>query len=222
MSRLVARLREVARARGWARALWIAPRWVLRSRYDVYVFDHGPERHYRQPPELEGVRWSRIGLAEIAAAAAVHPSAPRGEVQRRLAEGQQGWLAWRGGEPVHVRWSAFDDHDLGYLGLRFRALPGDHVSGSAYTVPGRRRHGLQSTGLARVMLEVRERGCRRSLAFVASWNEPIQRVLLATGWRGPVGSIGSTAAWPPGRRRFVATGAVRLADGVFHVARDEG
>lgn len=221
MSSLTARLREVARETGWVRALWIAPRWALRSRYEVWVFEHGPERSYPPPFARDDLRLRRIGRDDVEGALAMNPITSRAEIERRLADGQEGRLVASGDELVYVRWDAFADHYLPFLGCVFRLLPGDHHPGAAYTVAGWRGRGVHGALLAWAMHEARARGCRRSLGLVASWNQPARRAVVAAGWRGPVGTIGSAVAWPPGRRRFVATGAVRLAEGGFHVAAGE-
>lgn len=215
MSSLAARLREVARERGWARALWIAPRWALRSRYEVWVFDHGPGRRYPPPLARDDLRLMRLGADDVASALAMNPITSRAEIARRLADGQEGRLVWQGEIPVYSRWDAFGDHYLPYLDCIFHLSPGDHHPSAAYTVAAWRGKGVHGALLGWSMHEARARGCRRSLGLVASWNEPARRAVVAAGWRGPVGTIGARALGEP---RLVATGAVRLTGDGFRVA----
>jgi len=211
------RLRDLTHQVGWRRLLWVAPRWLLAARYEVWCFEHGVDRRYPEVREVPGLVWTRIPPATADDALAVNPQLTRREIERRLGEGVEAWLARRDGRPVHVHWSAFDDHDLPYLGLRFRASAGDHVSGGAYTVPEERGRGLQGLGLARVLRDAGDRGARRTLALIATWNVASRRTLQRCGWRGPVGIVGRRAF---GRPRLLATGAVELVDGGFRVARD--
>jgi len=217
VSSLATRLREVAREIGWARALRVAPRWALASRYEVWEFVHGPASRYPPPFARDDLQLVAIGRDEIAAVLAMNPLTSREEIARRLAEGQEGRLVRHGGEGVYVRWDAFGDHFLPFLGCLFRLLPGDHHPGAAYTVAGWRGRGVHGALLAWAMHAARERGCRRSLGLVATWNEPARRAVVSAGWRGPVGTIGRRAF---GRPRRVATGAVELVEGGFRVARD--
>lgn len=215
MSSTLASLREVAREIGWARALRVAPSWALRTRYDVYVFEHGAGRRYPPPFARPELRLTAIGPGDLERALAMNPITSRAELARRLADGQEGHLVWYGDDPVYVRWDAFGDHYLPYLGLVFHLLPGDHHPGAAYTVAAWRGRGVHGALLAWSMHEALSRGCRRSLGLVASWNEPARRAVVTAGWRGPVGAIGRRRL---GRPRIVAAGAVRsLAGGAFVV-----
>jgi GNAT superfamily N-acetyltransferase len=216
-SALGSRLRDAARATGIVRALALAPFWLLRPRYDVFVFEHGPEAPYPAVPERPGREIRRLGPDELDLALAVHPAARRDELARRLAEGQEGRVVLEEGEPVYLRWDVFVDHDLPYLRATLRLDPGDHHPSGAYTRADRRGAGLHGALLAWSLGEARRRGCRRSIGFVPSWNVPALRAVAKPGWRGPVGAIGY---WGVGRLRHFASGAVRLGAGAsFEIAR---
>jgi len=207
LSALLASLRDVRRELGTVGSIAVAARWLVRVSFDVLVFEHGEDRSYPPRPSLDGFRLTAIGEGDVARLAAMNPAVGVAELRRRLAEGLTGTIVWEGQEPVHVRWDAVVDHFLPYLGLTFRLRAGDHHRLGAFTRTDRRDRGLHKRLVAWTLHASRERGHRRSIALVASWNEPARRSVLRTGWR-QVGTIGFWRLGP--LRRYVVSGAARL------------
>jgi len=218
VSGLWRRFREASRTAGAARAVAAAPLWLVRPRYFVVRFNHGPKAPY-PPGDLDGLEVRRVGGEDFERLAALEPGLSGHELGRRLDEGLEGRLVLEGGEPVYVRWDAWADHLLTYLGTTFRLRGGDHHPALAFTRPDRRRAGVHGRLLAWSLGEARRRGCRRSFGLVAAWNVPSARAVAKPGWTR-VGAIGRWSLGPA--VRFVASGAVRLGPGPSFEIGDGG
>jgi len=212
------RFREAARTAGTARALAAAPLWFVRPMYAVTQFRHGHEAPYPRF-DLDGLDLHRIGAGDLELVRGLEPGVDAFELERRLAEGLEGRVVRECGEAVYLRWDAWSDHVLPYLGATFRLRPGDHHAALAVTRPDRRGGGLHGRLLAWSLDEARRRGCRRSFGLVAAWNTPSARAVAKPGWS----RIGSVGCWTLASTvRYRATGGVRLGRGASFEVADEG
>lgn len=200
------RLRDVHRTLGFRRLLWVAPQWLVRQEYLVYVKD------LRLPlPEVPApgpLRWTGLTEAQIGRVLAINPALSEAEIRRRLKEGQECLLAWIGESLVYYRWDATASPYLPYLGKTLRLLQGDINATDAFTHPAFRGRGIHAASTIVVLHRARDLGLSRVITIAAWWNAPALRVNLQKSGHTVVGTVGF---WNAGLRRFYfATGAVCL------------
>lgn len=212
LRRTAARLRDAGHAIGIARMPWTVPRWLIRREFLVTVKDlTGP-----LPPisPLPDVDWRRLTDAELPSLLASSPTLSSAEIERRLHEGQECWVGWRGETAAHWRWETDGRAYLPYLHRSVRPLDGDLWVADVYTHPSHRRRGLYTTATVMAMHRARTRGHRRLIGLIAGWNWLALRVAETRLQREIVGSVGY---WALGRwRPPIVTGRVRL-DAEEHV-----
>jgi GNAT superfamily N-acetyltransferase len=211
MTAFLAGLRDGVRAVGWLRAPLVLAAWAVRVRYEIYVCCEGDVPAATDAALPAGLRREPVTEGNLELAAALHPAAGRDEMRRRLADGHVGTLVRDGDDPIHVSWDFYGVHRLPFLGLTLEMVREDHHRGGSHTRHDRRGRGLHAALIAASVAEARRRGARRSLGFVASWNEPARRAVVRAGWRGPVGAVWCWRFGP--LRRYSASGAARLLPG---------
>ena len=206
MRGLLCRLLDANRALGLRRLLWVAPQWLLRQEYLVFVKD------LRLPlpdvPAHESLRWTAFTEAQIDRVLAINPALAEAEIRRRLREGQECLLAWIGESLVHYRWDATASPYLPYLGKTLRLSQGDINVTDAFTHPAFRGRGITAASTIVVLHRARDLGLSRFITIAAWWNAPVLRVILQKTGHSVVGTVGF---WNAGLcRYYFATGDVCL------------
>ncbi len=215
-SRLLPRLREVARQRGWPGALAIAIPWSIAPWYRVEVRDLSavPAEPPALPPEWREETLRRTDLARVRD---FHPGLSAKEIERRWREGSICTLGWVGERLAHFRWDSDRDCHLDFLSIQLCLAPGDHYTSFVYTHPDFRGYGLHSTFLLRSIARARERGLSRTIALVAEWNLVARHVSARHAGRKLVGWVGLWRLGPlralrvGGAVRRVGTNAIAIA-----------
>lgn len=207
-----ARLTHVAdffRELGLRRGLTVFPVWLLARREFVAVAWDIPPRQEpaSEPPD---VRWTVLDEAGLPAFTAECRELTAREVRQRWASGLDCLVLWRGSAMVAYRWdvpSAVGALYLPYLGRTLRLGPGEALTYETRTVPASRRLRLGAMLVAAAMDRARQRGDRRYVGFVASWNRASVQWAEGLGWER-VGTVGWERAGL--RRRYFATGAMSI------------
>jgi len=203
---LLHRLLDANRTLGLRRLLWVAPQWLLRQEYLVYVKD------LRLPlpevPAHESLRWTCFTEAQIDRVLAINAALSEAEIRRRLKEGQECLLCWIGESLVYYRWDATASPYLPYLGKTLRLLQGDINATDAFTHPAFRGRGIHAASTIVVLHRARDLGLSRFITAAAWWNAPALRVNLQKSGHTVVGTVGfwNAGVW----RYYFATGDVRL------------
>jgi len=200
------RLLDANRTLGIKRLLWVAPQWLLRQAYLVYVKD------LRLPlpevPAHESLRWTGFTETQIDRVLAINPALSEAEIRRRLREGQECLLAWIGESLVHYRWDATASPYLPFLGKTFRLLQEDILAPDIFTHPAFRGRGIQTASSIMALHRARDLGLSRFITMPAWWNVPSLRVNLQKTGRSVAGTVGF---WNAGLcRYYFATGDVCL------------
>lgn len=204
-----ARLAHLAGCVGWARVPLVAARWTLRREFLITARDlAGALPEVRAGGDEE---WTVAGEADLAALLAADPTLDRGELDRRLAEGQSCVVCRADGIAVHWRWQATSPAYLRYLDCRLEPAEGDFVITEVLTRPDQRARGFHARSAVRALHEARDAGHRRLVGFVAPWNRPALRVTLEVSGREVVGWLGYRRTLA-GRRAF-AEGAAQVVGG---------
>jgi hypothetical protein len=215
--RLAHRALDARRTIGLIRLARVAPRWLMRREFLVTVKDlTGPLPSIVPSP---GVSWRCLAAAEIPRLVTSSPTLTAAEVWQRVREGQECWVAWMGDIPAHWRWETCAETHLPYLRRTVRPLDGDLWTVDAYTHPTQRRRGLYTAATVTAMHRARERGRRRLIGLLATWNSPVRHIAEKKLQRSVVGTVGywTVSGW---RAPFV-TGRVQLDDrGCVFVPQD--
>jgi hypothetical protein len=125
------RLRETWAATG-IRLPLVTASWLVRREYLVTV---RPTDAGVLPRPRSGARWSRIqDPSEWPGDPAPALEGPA-EIQHRLDQGQECWVAWIDGEPAHWRWEIARSVFLPYLGKTLCLGPRDYGVVDVYTAP---------------------------------------------------------------------------------------
>lgn len=207
---LPARARDVARTVGVPGLLRIAPGWLFFRRFEALECRLGADRAPAATLPA-GVELRELAAAEIDRLCAANPALTPGLVAARLEEGVRCLLFERAGRIVHYRWYATGAARLPFVGLTYDPAAGDYLSLEAHTVHTERGSGLNSSIVAWSTAHAHALGCRRKVAFVASWNAPS---LAATTRRGGFSRVGTLSELRlAGWRRLRAGGRVRIAGG---------
>jgi len=208
------RFADAARTLGPGRALALAPSWLLRPEYVVFVGDLA--RPLPAIPPDPPLRWTIASEADLRVIRAVSPALSGREIRRRWREGQRCVISWYEGSPACWLWETEAPAWLPYLGLTFRPRAGDALIFDVFTAVRFRGRGIDRASSTAALHRARDRGCTRKVAFAAPWNAPVMRVTGARLGGAIVGSVGYW--WLPPHRRFFARGAVRVADNaLLHV-----
>jgi hypothetical protein len=146
------------------------------------------------------------------------PPLTAGEMQRRWAQGFEGFF-WRvDGRPAHYYWITRHAAWLPYVARTFHPQPGDVLILDVYTYPEFRRPGIDTASSIEYLHRARAAGLRRLIALVATWNAPALHVAQERMGSLPVGSLRVIDLVLV--RRHLATGLVRLeGDEGFSVRR---
>ena len=194
------RLLDAKRTLGLRRMLWVAPQWLLRQEYLVFVKD------LRSPlpevPARESLRWTGFTEAQIDRALAINPALSEAEIRRRLKEGQECLLCWIGESLAHYRWDAPASPYLPYLDKTLRYLQGDIHATDNFTHPAFRGRGIYTVSSIMALHRARDLGLSRSIGIVAWWNAPSLRVNLQKIGRSVAGTMGF---WNAGLWRYYFT-----------------
>ena len=159
-------------------------------------------------PAAPLVTWDIVDGETLPALQSVEPHLTRQEIERRWAEGQRCVLYRLGESPAYAFWEATQATYLPYLDRTFRPCAGDFLVFDVFTHPAFRRRGIARLSTIVGLHRAVGAGCRRWVAFIASWNTPALR--NAQTWAGAdlVGSVGHRRrGW---KRSHFASGLVRL------------
>jgi RimJ/RimL family protein N-acetyltransferase len=201
------RLLDANRALGLKRLLWVAPQWLLRQEYVMFVKD----LHLPLPdvPAHESLRWTSFTETQIDRVLAINPALSEAEIRRRLKEGQECLLGWIGESLVYYRWDATASPYLPYLGMTLRFFQGDTHGVGVFTHPAFRGRGIQTASNIMALHRAKERDFSRYIGIVAWWNAPAMRIDAKIG----LSVAGTVGFWNAGLERFYfTTGAVCLED----------
>jgi GNAT superfamily N-acetyltransferase len=194
------RVLDVRRTLGLGRLLWVAPQWLLRQEYLVFVKD------LRQPlpevPPHESLRWTPFTESQIDRLLAINPALSEAEIRRRLTEGQECLLAWIGNTLIHYRWDATASPYLPFLGMTLRLLQADIFASDVFTHLAFRGRGIQTASSIMALHRARDAGLSRFITMPAWWNTPSLRVNLQKTGRRLAGTVGF---WNAGRWRWYFT-----------------
>lgn len=206
MRRFIHRLLDAYRTLGLRRMLWVAPQWLLRQEYLVYIKDL--RLTLPDVPAHESLRWTGFAEAQIDRVLAINPALSEAEIRRRLKEGQECLLCWIGESLVHYRWDATASPYLPYLGKTLRFLEGNIHATDIFTHPAFRGRGIQTASSITALHRARDLGLSRLITIVAWWNAPAMRVNLQKSGHSVVGTVGywNAGLW----RYYFATGDVSL------------
>jgi GNAT superfamily N-acetyltransferase len=199
-------------------ALLLALRWAVRREYLVVVRDLAtPRNGHPNAFAIGDLHWAPLALEDAGRLREANPGLSSAEARRRLEEGQECTVGWRGSTIVHYRWDTSRPAYLPYLGAVFSAAVGDTFAVDAFTHPAYRRRGIDCLATVRALEDARARGFARTVTVVARWNLPGRRVALdKTSGR----IVGTVTRWELGPlRRLRVTGAVQLTAGGFSLAR---
>jgi hypothetical protein len=206
---LVRRVRETWAATGVQLPV-VAAIWLVQREYLVTARTVDLET---RPPPRSGALWRQIEDPTQRLIRSAPFMGERAEIQRRLDEGQECWVAWVDGQPAHWRWETSKPVFLRYLGKSLRLQSGDLGVVDVYTAPRFRGRGLHTEGTFLALERARTRGLTRLIGLVAWWNDPARRVVEVKTGRRLVGSVGYWRLGPT--RRYFARGRVRLEpDGI--------
>jgi hypothetical protein len=198
------RLLDANRTLGLQRLLWVAPRWLLRQEYLVFVGD------LRSPlpevPAHESLRWTTSTEAQIDRVLGINPALSEAEIRRRPREGQESLLCWIGESLVHYRWDATAPPYLPYLGKTLCLLQGDINATDAFTHPAFRGRAITGASTTVVLHRARDRGLSRFITIAAWWNTPALKVNERKRGLSVVGTVGF---WNAGLWRYCFTSGGR-------------
>jgi GNAT superfamily N-acetyltransferase len=206
------RAADPVRALGLGRGLSALPPWFLWRREFVAVAWPIPAR----PIEITlrpGVEWRVLDEAGLPAFVAECPELAPEEIRRRWAAGLESLVLRHDRTIVAYRWDAIGAVDplyLPYLRRIARLAPGDALVYDTWTLPARRRLRLGAELVAAAMERARQRGNRRYVGLIATWNRPSLRWAEHLGWVR-LGTVGWRRVGL--RRRYFATGALAIVDG---------
>lgn len=138
---------------------------------------------------------------------------------RRNRQGQVCFMAWEGDRPIHARWIFRGSVYLPYID-RILTLPPDEVYwDEVYTIPGRRRMGVDYQTLRTMIAWFAGQGYKRHAFFSPTWDAPLHRRAAAFGMTS-TGSIRCPSLWD---RRLKAEGAARdLGHGLITLGKADG
>jgi GNAT superfamily N-acetyltransferase len=178
----------------------VAPQWMIRQEYVVFVKD------LRLPlPEIpmhESLRWTSFTEDQIDRVLAINTALSEAEIRRRLKEGQECLLAWIGDSLAHCRWDLRGPHYLPYLGKTLRLSRGDINARDVYTHPSYRGRGLYAASTIMALHRARDLGLTRHITIASWWNTPALRGNLRNSGHTIIGTVGY---WNAGLRRFYFT-----------------
>jgi hypothetical protein len=193
---------------GW-RLPWTALAWLVRPKYLLITRDLAAP--LPPVPDCAVTRWSRFVESDAEALCAANPALTEADLRHRLADGQQCYLGWVGPTLVNYRWETTRPTQLPYLGRIIRPRPGQVFVGEVFTAPAFRRRGIDSAAATLALHRMRAEAVHQALGLVAWWNSPELRVARHRWDARTPGAIGY---WNlGGRRRYFASGAVRLDTG---------
>jgi len=141
------------------------------------------------PTPLPGLTWRRIGPDDALVLAAINPAQDSHGMQRRLAQGQTGWVFFLANEPAHCRWEATGTTYLYEMDVALALGPGEVTHVAGYTRYQHRRLGISTFSRALLLATARERGCRRVIVGTPWWNRPSMRSCQEISHLQPLGSL---------------------------------
>jgi hypothetical protein len=207
---------DLFRAAGPAGALVELPLWTIRRAF--VVLELSGEGGASTAP-IDGLRVARLGEGDLSALQRLFPVMTGHEVRRRWSEGQVCTIGWVGCEPAYYRWDTTRPVHLAFLGKTFHPGPGEFLTTEARTHDRFRRLGVARAVTRSTLQEFRAGGRPRRVTLVACWNRPSLRFNVRVASR----IVGTVGYWNLGvRRRYFATGAVRLEGSVVSIATPPG
>jgi hypothetical protein len=133
----------------------------------------------------------------------------RDMLERRFDMGQICFLGWSGEDLVHARWTFSGKFYVPYLRRRIVLGPDEVLGAEAYTAPDFRKLGIYACSGRLMRIALLERGFKRLIVAIASWNTPVRRAVLKTG----SAEIARFGYWNgPGIRRFFWSGGIEVHD----------
>ena len=114
--------------------------------------------------------WRKVTQDDARLLALVNPGFQAGEATRRLAQGETGWIFFKGGQPVHYLWQTTGRVHIEYLRAHLLLRQGDVLNQSIFTRREFRRQGIAARAHLIIMAHCSGQGYRRVLTPVAWWN----------------------------------------------------
>lgn len=179
--------------------------WAFKREYVVLIRDL--DAPLPPVPPHEHLEWTPLREVHVQQLLRMNPLFSAMELNRRLLDGQECLLCWFGDDLVHYRWETTESIFLPYLGTRLKLLEHDSLVTEVFTHPAFRGVGIDSVGSIMALHKAKKKGCKRSIALVATWNKPSLRTSGEKTGRKVVGKVGY---WAMGKNRYFVTGHVQL------------
>lgn len=196
--------RDLVQTRGAAAFVFRILPWTARRRYLVFEgsLSEGVTKFRADIP----LRIGPAGPSDLDLLFRIRPGYyDRNVVGERLEHGHLCFMAWEGERPVHVHWAFTGSVWLPYLDRTLVLPPGEVYYDEAFTVPDRRRRGVDHETLGEMLGWFAERGYTKHAFLSPTWDEPLHR--RAAGFRMMMtGAIGPSRIL---KRRLVVEGRAK-------------
>jgi ribosomal protein S18 acetylase RimI-like enzyme len=184
-----------AREEGLITRLWVKGLSFTRIRRRLVMI----ERTLSEPaPEISARVPIRVGVlaaGEVDAYLRLRSDQDAVEIRRRLAEGQQCFVAWHERQIIHASWAAPRLARVDYLSAEITLAPDEVYVHGVFTAPAFRGLGASPVCILEMVRYFRTRGCRRLLAVVSPENRSGFRPWEKLGYRR-IGLLGFTGLGP--------------------------
>lgn len=148
--------------------------------YQILGYGYSWWRGDRRPtlPPLPGLRVTSGAPHILAAISGLAPA----EIERRLREAHQPYLAWLDDQPVAYGWSATRQGAIEELALRFAIPPGNRYLWDFVTLPAWRGRGIYAR-LLRTILDLEAPHAERFWIATTVDNHAAQRAIVRAGFQ---------------------------------------